>query len=65
LNTQSFIEKEVKMMSTELSNKFNLNTNVRLNKNKNVIIITSESYKIFKDLIDPYIIPSMRYKLHT
>jgi LAGLIDADG DNA endonuclease family len=65
LNTQSFTEKEVKRMSIELSNKFNLSTNVRLNKNKNVIVIKSESYKIFKDLIDPYIIASMRYKLHT
>ena len=64
LNTQSFTEKEVKMMSIELSNKFNLNTDVRLNKNKNVIVIKSESYKIFKDLTSPYIIPSMRYKLH-
>ena len=64
LNTQSFTGKEVKMMSIELSNKFNLNTDVRLNKNKNVIVIKSESYKIFKDLTSAYIIPSMRYKLH-
>jgi len=65
LNTQSFTEEEVKRMSIELSNKFNLSTTVRLNKNKNVIVIKSESYKIFKDLINPYIIPSMRYKLHS
>lgn len=51
-------------MSIELSNKFNLSTNVRLNKNKYVIVINSESYKIFKDLTSPYIIPSMRYKLY-
>ena len=64
LNTQSFTLKEVKMMSIELSTKFHLSTDVRLNKNKNVIVIKSESYKIFKDLTNPYIIPSMRYKLH-
>ena len=65
LNTHSFTEKEVKLMSIELSNKFNLSTDVRLNKNKNIIVIKSESYKIFKNLTSSYIIPSMRYKLHT
>lgn len=34
LNTHSFTKKEVEMMSSELSNKFNLNTIIRLNKNK-------------------------------
>lgn len=45
------------MMSIELSNKFNLSTDVRLNKNKNIIVIKFESYKIFKDLLNPYVIP--------
>lgn len=65
LNTQSFREKEIKIMSIELGNKFNLSKDVRLNKNKNVIVIKSKNYRIVKDLTSLYIISSMRYKLHT
>jgi len=63
LNTHSFTKGEVEMMSLELSSKFNLNTEVRLNKSKHVIVIKSESYEIFMNLTNPYIISSMRYKL--
>lgn len=62
LNTHSFSEEEVSMMSLELNNKFNLRTSVRLNKKKNVIVIDSNSYERFLDLTYLYIIPSMRYK---
>jgi hypothetical protein len=51
------------MMSIELIKKFDLKTEVRLNKNKSIIIIKPESYKTFMNLTDSYIIPSMRYKL--
>jgi len=63
LNTHSFSKEEVDKMSIELSNKFNLKTSVRLNKNKNIIVIDSNSYNKFIDLTYSYIIPSMRYKL--
>lgn len=63
LNTQSFEAKEVKAMSKELSEKFNLECEVRSNKGKKVIVIKSTSYSTFLALIDPYIIPEMRYKL--
>jgi LAGLIDADG DNA endonuclease family len=63
LNTQSFSEKEVNMMSKELKIKFNLDTNLRLNKNKYIIVINSTSFRKFLDLTYKYIIPSMRYKL--
>lgn len=63
LNTHSFTKKEVEMMSSELSKKFNLNTVIRLNKNKNIIVILSESYNEFINLTYKYIHPSMRYKL--
>jgi len=38
-------------------------TEVRMNKNKNIIVIKNESYIKFKDLTYFYIIPSMRNKL--
>lgn len=63
LNSQSFTKEEVEIMSIELSNKFSLKTNIRLNKNKYIIIIDSDSYDKFLNIIDCYIIPSMKYKL--
>lgn len=63
LNTQSFSKEEVEMMSKELNVKFNLSTNLRLNKNKYVIVINSTSFQRFLDLTYQFIIPSMRYKL--
>ena len=63
LNTHSFTKEEVEMMSNELALKFNLNTCVRLNKNKHIIVIKHDSYKTFINLTNLYIIPSMRYKL--
>lgn len=63
LNTQSFTEAEVNMMCLELIDKFNLKCEIRSNKGKKVIVITEESFPIFYDLVSPYIIPSMRYKL--
>jgi len=49
-------------MSIELYNKFNLNTYTKLNKNKHIIVIKSDSYDTFMGLTNSYIIPSMRYK---
>jgi len=63
LNTQSFSDLEVEAMSNELIKKFNFNCEVRSNKGKKIIVIKSESYPLFRALVDPYIIPEMRYKL--
>ena len=63
LNTHNFTFEEVKNMAVELSNKFNLETYLKLNKKRHVIVIKSESFSKFLDLTDSYIIPSMRNKL--
>ena len=63
LNTHSFTEKEVDLMSQQIRNKFNLLCEVKSNKNKKIIVIKDESYQAFYDLIDPYLILEMRYKL--
>jgi hypothetical protein len=44
LNTQSFTEEEVTILNKELSNKFKLKTEIRINKNKYVIVIKSDNY---------------------
>ena len=63
LNTQSFTNLEVLNMSEQLSSKFNLLCEVRSNKNKKIIVIKNSSYQTFYDLIDPYLVNDMRYKL--
>jgi LAGLIDADG DNA endonuclease family len=63
LNTQSFTNIEVKNMSKELMEKFNLDCEVRSNKGKKVIIIKGSSYTLFRKITDPYIISEMKYKL--
>ena len=61
LNTQSFTSDEVTIMSNKLNEKFNLNTEVRSNKGKKVIII--RDYDNFINLAGPHIIKEMEYKL--
>lgn len=63
LNTQSFTDKEVEMMSKELTEKFYFECEIRSNKGKKVIVISNNSYPLFYKLVDPYIIPEMKYKL--
>lgn len=63
LNTQSFKDEEVESMAQQLAEKFNFDCEVRSNKGKKVIVIKSASYPTFLSLIDPYIIPEMKYKL--
>jgi hypothetical protein len=63
LNTQSFTEIEVNKLADELIKKFNFDCEVRSNKGKKVIVIKAVSYILFRELIDPYIISEMRYKL--
>ena len=60
LNTQSFTDDEVKMLSNELIVKFNLECELRSNKGKKVIVISNNSYPLFLELVNPFILPEMR-----
>jgi LAGLIDADG DNA endonuclease family len=62
-NTQSFTEEEVKSLCEGLKAKFELNCWTKPNKGKTVISISDDSFDKFMNLVNPYIIPSMRYKL--
>ena len=62
-NTHSFTDFEVDLLSSELSNKFNLDCSIRSNKGKKIIVISHNCYSLFYDLINPFILPQMRYKL--
>ncbi len=61
LNTQSFPSTEVKLIALKLTEKLSLDCEVSSNKGKKIIVI--KNYSIFISLVDPYIIPEMRYKL--
>lgn len=63
LNTQSFSETEVDLLSKELREKFNLECGIRSNKGKKVIVISNDCYPLFYKLVNPYIISEMKYKL--
>jgi hypothetical protein len=63
LNTHSFAHYEVIIACSELNTKFNLNCSIKQNKRKSIIVISSESFNTFFNLVDPFIIYSMRYKL--
>jgi len=62
-NTHSFTKQDVDQMCLELSSKYDLDCWVKLNKNKPIIAISSKSGEKILSLIEPYIIPGMRYKL--
>lgn len=63
LNTQSFSEREVKELQKLLKNKFLLDSSTRPDKNGFQIYILGKSSKRLRDLIGPYVVPSMSYKL--
>ena len=63
LNTHSFTDIEVELMSKELMEKFKIECELRSNKSKKVIVIRNNSYPLFYKIINPYIIPEMKYKL--
>lgn len=65
LNTHNFAKKEVEYMILELKKKWNLNCWLGLNKNRHIIKISGKDFEKILDLINPYIIKSMRYKLPT
>lgn len=64
LHTQSFSYDTNIILSMELNNKFNLNSNIITHKDKYYVIkIPKENFEVLKNLIKNHIIDSMKYKL--
>lgn len=61
INTQSFSIQEIEFLRDLLLSKFNIKTTYQ--KFDNIIYIRSSSVNQLDDLIKPYVIPSMEYKL--
>lgn len=62
-NTQQFSVLEVTLISEELNQKFSLNSWVGTNKSKPIIKISGKEFEKMVELMKPYLIPSMWYKL--
>lgn len=62
ISTNSFSVEEVNLLINILYSKFNVVANLH-HKEQPVIYITAKSKKLFRSIIEPYIIESMNYKL--
>lgn len=63
LNTQSFGEVELSKLQKALIEKFGIETVLRKQKEGKQIYILSQSVEKFVQIISPYLLPSMKYKL--
>lgn len=63
LATNSFTLPELEMLQNWLKRKWDVSTTLQKNKSNFVIYIRQDSRKHFEELIFPYMIPSMYYKL--
>lgn len=66
LATNCFTEEECELVRTWLEETYNIKTTLhKAANNQHVIYIKSESRPTFYNLVSPYFIPSMMYKLHN
>ena len=63
LNTQGFQRKEIKLLIDLLIEKFDLEASERKQKDGLQIYVSGRSYEKFVQLVDKWILPSMRYKI--
>lgn len=61
--TDSFTYRDVCLLSTLLQNKFHLANSIVKNRNSHRISILTKSHDDFINIISPYIIDSMKYKI--
>jgi len=63
INSQSFTREENEFITQTLKEKFGLCTSLQANNGRVRIFVRAQSRQLFVNLIESYIIPSMRYKL--
>lgn len=62
-NTQGFSEQDVAKLVRVLQEKFGLEAKRRRQREGQQVYISGRSYERFRALVEPYLIPQMRYKL--
>jgi len=63
LNTQGFTKIEVLKLIKILKDRFNIEAQTRKQRDLYQLLIAGQSARKFKNIVDPYLLPSMRYKL--
>ncbi|MBI2427127.1 MAG: hypothetical protein HYV34_04740 [Candidatus Kerfeldbacteria bacterium] len=63
LNTQGFTKRDVRRLALMLQKNFGLETSLRKQREGYQIMIAGKSSQRLRSILDPYILPSMRYKL--
>ena len=63
LNTHSFSEKEQEMIQNMLQTKFHVASTIVKDRSKLKIAIGRYEFENFLDVVQPYVIPSMNYKI--
>lgn len=63
LNTQCYVDADLKRLQDVLFNKFGIQTKLRKQKEGKQIYILSETVEKFVSLIRPFVLPDMEYKL--
>ena len=61
--TDCYKKEEVELLTSALYTKFNLNCSLHKNKDNYLLYIKQESMPLLKELVLPYMVPSMHYKL--
>lgn len=64
-NTHCFSETEVLEMCDELRDKFGLETSMKFNKKKPIVLLSGRSFETFEGLVRPHLVPSMESKMPT
>lgn len=62
-NTQGFVKKDVEQLISALHRRFDIEAHVRVQKDDFQIYVSGTSFERFREIVDPYIIQSMRYKI--
>jgi len=62
-NTHGFVKNDVERLIDALRSCFELEAAVRRQKDKLQIYISGKSYERFREIVDPYVVASMRYKI--
>jgi len=61
--TDCYTKQEVELLTSALYTKFNLNCSLQKNKDNYLLYIKQESMPLLKELVLPYMVDSMHYKL--
>ena len=62
-NTQGFVQNDVQRLIDVLRTKFALEANERKQKDGIQIYVSGKSYERFREIVDEFVLPSMRYKI--